>query len=317
MKRTGSLMKKLLVVVLAAMASALALIHGLSYKGFQEPVFIEIPKGTSSFEIGKKLALAGVIRHWSLFPLARVMRPASRPQAGEYRFTDSATPADVLGRMARGDVYYVEMVVPEGSDVFDIGEIVERHGLGSAGEFVKRAAGDEGYLFPSTYRFKRSEGIDQIRKTMHAQFDRVWRRIARGAPSRETVILASLVEKEAVLESERTRIASVFANRLRIGMKLDCDPTVAYASRLDGRWRGTIYQSDLESPNRYNTYKHPGLPPGPIANPGEASLKAALNPAETKDIYFVADPDGSGAHVFSETLAAHEKAVAAYRRATR
>lgn len=317
MKRSGRQLKRLLVLALLAFVAVLALIHGFSYRGFTEPVFVSIPKGTSSFEIGKKLALAGVIRHWSLFPLARLMRPASRPQAGEYRFTESATPAEVLGRMARGDVYYVEMVVPEGSDVFDIAEIVERHGLGSAAEFVKKAAGDEGYLFPSTYRFKRSEGIDQIRKTMHAQFDRVWRRIARGAPSRETVILASLVEKEAVLESERTRIAGVFTNRLRIGMKLDCDPTVAYAARLDGRWRGTIYQSDLESPHRYNTYKHPGLPPGPIANPGEASLKAALKPAESKEIYFVADSEGSGAHVFSETLAAHEKAVAAYRRATR
>lgn len=317
MRRSRSLMKRTLVVASVAMASALALIHGFSYKGFSEPVFVEIPKGTSSIEIGKKLAISGVIRHWSLFPLARLLRPASRPQAGEYRFIDSATPAEVLNRMARGDVYYVEIVVPEGSDVFDIAEMVERHGLGSAADFVEKAAGDEGYLFPSTYRFKRNAGVEQIRKTMHAQFDKVWRRIARGAPSRETVILASLVEKEAVLDSERSRIAGVFANRLRIGMKLDCDPTVAYAARLDGRWRGTIYQSDLKSPNRYNTYKHPGLPPGPIANPGEASLRAALNPADTKEIYFVADPQGSGAHVFSETFAAHEKAVAAYRRATR
>jgi len=317
MKRTGIPIKRLLVLILLAMASVLALIHGFSYRGFSPPVFVEIPKGTSSLEIGKKLALAGVIRHWSLFPLARVMRPASRPQAGEYRFTESATPAEVLDRMARGDVYYVELVVPEGADVFDIAEMIERHGLGSAAAFVEKAAGDEGYLFPSTYRFKRTAGIEQVRKAMHAQFDKVWRRIARGAPSRETVILASLVEKEAVLDSERARIAGVFSNRLRAGMKLDCDPTVAYAARLDGRWRGTIYQSDLASPNRYNTYKHPGLPPGPIANPGEASLKAALKPSDTKEIYFVADPDGGGAHVFSETFAAHEKAVAAYRRATR
>ena len=152
---------------------------------------------------------------------------------------------------------------------------------------------------------------------MRAQFDQVWRRIAKGAPSRETVILASLVEKEAVLEGERARIAGVYANRLKIGMKLDADPTVEYAARLDGRWRGTIYKSDLASRNLYNTYMHPGLPPGPIANPGEASLRAALKPEQTKAIYFVAAPDGSGTHVFSETFAAHEKAVAAYRRATR
>jgi UPF0755 protein len=310
-------MKRLLVAALVVFAAVLALIHGVSCKGFSEPVFVEIPMGTSSIEIGRKLALAGVIRHWSLFPLARLMRPASRPQAGEYRFSEPATPAAVLGRMARGDVYYVELVVPEGSDVFDIAEEVERHGLATASEFIEQAAGDEGYLFPSTYRFKRTTSVERVRRTMRAEFDKVWRRIARGAPSRETIILASLVEKEAVLDSERARIAGVFVNRLRIGMKLDCDPTVAYAARLDGRWRGIIYQSDLESPNRYNTYQHAGLPPGPVANPGEASLKAALKPADSKEIYFVAEPDGGGAHVFSETLAAHEKAVAAYRRAAR
>ncbi len=310
-------MKRFLLLVALVAAAAAILVHGSSYRGFSEPVFVEIPKGTSSLEIGKKLALAGVIRHWSLFPLARLMRPAARPQAGEYRFTDAATPSAILDRMARGDVYYVQLVVPEGADVFDIAQQVERHGLTTVEEFIKEAVGDEGYLFPSTYHFKRSATPAQIRQTMRGQFDKVWRRIARGAPSRETVILASLVEKEAVLDSERTRIAGVYSNRLRIGMKLDCDPTVAYAARLEGRWRGAIYKSDLASPNRYNTYVHAGLPPGPVANPGEESLKAALKPIETKEIYFVAVPRGGGIHVFSETFAAHEKAVAAYRRATR
>jgi UPF0755 protein len=310
-------MKRLIILALVVFAAAAASIHAFNYKGFAEPVFVEIPKGTSSLEIGKKLALAGVIRHWSLFPLARLMRPASRPQAGEYRFTETATPAAVLGRMARGDVYCIDLVVPEGADVFDIAEQIERHGLATSAEFIAEASGAEGYLFPSTYRFKRTTSVEQVCRTMRDQFDKVWRRIARGAPSRETVILASLIEKEAVLEPERARIAGVFSNRLRLGMKLDCDPTVAYAARLEGRWRGTIYQSDLQSPNRYNTYQHPGLPPGPIANPGEASLKAALKPAETNAIYFVADPQGSGAHVFSDSIADHEKAVAAYRRASR
>lgn len=310
-------MKRLLLLAVVVAVTAAMFVHGSSYKDFSEPVFVEIPKGTSSLEIGKRLALAGVIRHWSLFPLARLMRPSARPQAGEYRFVDSATPSAILDRMARGDVYYVQLVVPEGADVFDIAEQIERHGLASAEKFVAEAAGDEGYLFPSTYHFKRSATISQIRRTMRTQFDKVWRRIARGAPSRETVILASLVEKEAVLDSERARIAGVYSNRLRIGMKLDCDPTVAYAARLDGRWRGTIYKSDLANANRYNTYVHAGLPPGPVANPGEASLKAALKPAESKEVYFVAAPGGGGAHVFSETFAAHEKAVAAYRRETR
>lgn len=310
-------MKRFLLAFALLGAAVVGMVHLDRYKGFGEPVFVEIPRGTSSLEIGKRLALSGVIRHWSLLPLARLLRPASGPQAGEYRFETAATPAEVLSRMARGDVYYVELVVPEGSTVYDIGEQVERLGLASAEAFVEEAREDEGYLFPSTYKFKRSATPAQIRRAMRAQFDKVWRKIAKGAPSRETVILASLVEKEAVLESERSRIAGVYANRLKIGMKLDADPTVEYAARLDGRWRGTIYKSDLANPNRYNTYLHPGLPPGPIANPGEASLRAALKPEETKAVYFVAAPDGSGAHVFSETFAAHEKAVAAYRRANR
>ncbi|MBA3974016.1 MAG: endolytic transglycosylase MltG [Candidatus Solibacter sp.] len=310
-------MKRFLAAAGLVGAMVAGMVHIDRYKGFGEPVFVEIPRGTSSLEIGKRLALAGVIRHWSLFALARVLRPPAGPQAGEYRFAEAATPSEVLSRMARGDVHYVELVVPEGSDVFDIGEELERQGLASAEAFIEEAREDEGYLFPSTYKFMRSATPKQIRGTMRAQFDQVWRRIAKGAPSRETVILASLVEKEAVLEGERARIAGVYANRLKIGMKLDADPTVEYAARLDGRWRGTIYKSDLASRNLYNTYMHPGLPPGPIANPGEASLRAALKPEQTKAIYFVAAPDGSGTHVFSETFAAHEKAVAAYRRATR
>lgn len=310
-------MKRFLAAAGLVGAMVAGMVHMDRYKGFSKPVFIEIPRGTSSLEIGKRLALAGVIRHWSLFPLARVLRPSAGPQAGEYRFAEAATPASVLSRMARGDVYYVELVVPEGADVFDIGEEVERQGLASAEAFIEEAREDEGYLFPSTYQFKRSATPKQIRRAMRAQFDKVWRKIAKGAPSRETVILASLVEREAVHEGERARIAGVYANRLKIGMKLDADPTVAYAARLDGRWRGTIYKSDLESRSRYNTYVHPGLPPGPIANPGEASLRAALKPEQTTAIYFVAAPDGSGTHVFSETFAAHEQAVAAYRRATR
>jgi UPF0755 protein len=130
----------------------------------------------------------------------------------------------------------------------------------------------------------------------------------------ETVTLASLIEKEAAVPADRPLISAVFHNRLKIGMKLDCDPTTVYAALLEGRYRGVIHQSDLASLNRYNTYQHAGLPPGPIANPGIASLKAALNPAEADYLYFVASPDGSGRHVFSKDLASHTEAAARYRR---
>ena len=130
---------------------------------------------------------------------------------------------------------------------------------------------------------------------------------------RRTVTLASLVEKETAVPSERDEIASVYSNRLKIGMKLDCDPTVIYAALLENRFRGTIYRSDLDDPHPYNTYRNPGLPPGPIANPGVASLKAALTPKQTEYLYFVAKPDGSGAHAFSRTLDEHNAAVRSYR----
>jgi UPF0755 protein len=133
----------------------------------------------------------------------------------------------------------------------------------------------------------------------------------------DAVTLASLVEKEAKLPDERPVIASVFLNRLRLKMPLQCDPTTVYAALVDDRYRGAIYRSDLESKQRYNTYQHGGLPPGPIANPGEQSLRAALNPAGTDFLYFVALPDGSGAHRFSKALAEHTRAVQQYRRGLR
>ena len=151
---------------------------------------------------------------------------------------------------------------------------------------------------------------------MTQQFRKVWRSLGLQADVHKTVTLASLVEKEAAQPRERPRIAGVYLNRLAHSMKLDCDPTVIYAALVENRWRGTIYRSDLDRRSPYNTYQRPGLPLGPISNPGEASLAAALEPERTGALYFVARPDGSGTHVFSETFDAHQKAVAAYRRGT-
>jgi UPF0755 protein len=149
---------------------------------------------------------------------------------------------------------------------------------------------------------------------MTARFREAWRGLDAAAAPHDVVTLASLVEKEGKLDEERPMIAAVFANRLRIGMKLDCDPTTIYAAELDGRYRGVIHRSDLHSANLYNTYQHAGLPPGPIASPGLGSLHAALHPAHTEALYFVLHPDGSGSHEFSKDIAAHQKAVEVYRR---
>ncbi len=312
-------MRRLLVISILFLAPAAALFyvtHSDSYRGFREPVFVDIPRGTSTLAIGEMLAEAGVVRHPFAFVLARALRPVARPQAGEYRFEEAATPAEVLVRMARGDVYKIEVRVPEGSDVFDIARLVEAAGLTTARQFLRVAGPQEGYLFPATYSFRRRTTPETICRTMRAQFDRVWRELDGPESGQErTVIIASLVETEAVLDEERPRIAAVYLNRLDRKMPLEADPTVAYASKLSGNWTGVIRREDLDNRQAYNTYRHPGLPPGPVANPGRASLNAALNPAQTKELYFVARADRSGAHVFSENYDAHQRAVAAYRHA--
>jgi UPF0755 protein len=170
----------------------------------------------------------------------------------------------------------------------------------------------EGYLFPDTYRVNRQTTAEALCRTMTHRFREMWRKLDTHADVHQIVTMASLVEREAHIPADRPLIASVFRNRLSIDMKLDCDPTTVYAAILDGRYRGTIHRSDLESENKYNTYKHVGLPPGPIANPGIGSIKAALNPASTDYLFFVAKADGSGGHSFSSSLSQHTAAVSEY-----
>jgi UPF0755 protein len=303
----------------------------LPYKGFQGDVFLDIAKGTGTREMADELARQGVIRYPWQFLIARAIRPSTRLQAGEYRFRDAASVPNVYDRIVRGDVFYYEITVPEGRNIFDVAGIVEQSGIMKGDAFL-RAAADikvirdldpnamtlEGYLFPSTYRITRHTTAEQLARHMVDQFRKEWKSLTadrQPAPNvHDTVTLASLVEKETAAPSERPAVASVYSNRLRIGMKLDCDPTTIYAAMLEDRYRGKIHRSDLASQNAYNTYKHAGLPPGPITNPGLASLKAVLAPAQTNYLYFVAKPDGSGSHQFSSDYAAHARAVQDYRR---
>lgn len=309
MKKLGSVL-----VVALALGAVFYFVQADRYAGFDEPVFVEIPRGTSTLRIGELLADAGVVKHPFLFVAARAMRWTAKPQAGEYRFERAATAGEVCGRIAKGDVYLVELVVPEGSDVFDIAALVERAGFARASEFVEAGLKQEGYLFPDTYRFRRKTGAAAICRVMRARFDAVWKELGGGREAeRETVIMASLVETEAVLDSERGRIAGVYGNRLKKKMRLECDPTVEYASKLRGRWSGVIRRSDLDSDHPYNTYKHAGLPPGPVGNAGRKSLAAALRPEKTEALYFVAAAGGTGGHVFSVDYAGHQRAVASYR----
>ncbi len=298
------------------------------YQAFGGDVFVEFPRGTGSRALAAALAEAGVVRSQWDFLLVRAFLPGRVLRAGEYRFNRPASPLEVFDRIARGDVFYYTLVVPEGKNMFDIAAGGANLGLFAAPKFLEAARDPslirdldpdaptlEGYLFPSTYRLGRHTTPAALCRMMTARFRDAWGSLNAAASVHRTVTLASLVEKESKLPAERPRIAAVFANRLRLGMTLDCDPSTIYAALVEQRYRGTIHRSDLDSDNPYNTYRHAGLPPGPIANPGLDAIRAVLAPAETDALYFVLRPDGSGAHQFSRNMAEHLAAVALYRRA--
>ncbi len=318
-----------LVVIGLAGAALLATRLNSPYQGFEQPVFLVVRRGMTSAEMAGELARNGVVRAPWEFLAARALQRGARLQAGEYRFYKPASPLEVLDRIRRGDIHFIELTLPEGLNIFDMAPLVEKQTGIRAADFLAsarnpgpvrdldpRAQSLEGYLFPSTYRVYRHTTAQQLCSQMLAEFRARWAK-AGGTDVHRIVTLASLVEREARRREEQGKVASVFANRLRIGMKLDCDPTTVYAALLENRYRGAIHQSDLASPSPYNTYRHVGLPPGPIANPGEGAIRAALAPEATKYLYFVARADGTGGHYFSESLGQHAAAVRQYRAAVR
>ena len=316
------------LALLACLAAGLVFLRlARPYRGFPGEMFVDLPRGTSTGSMADLLVNAGVVRSRWDFLLARAMSRRRVLQAGEYRFDHPATAGEIVDRIARGDIFYFELVVPEGRNIFDIGASVEALGLFPAARFLAAARNPalihdldphaptlEGYLFPNTYRLSRHTSPEGLCRIMTAKFREVWQSLHSTAPAHDIITMASLVEKEGKLSDERPRIAAVFENRRRIGMKLDCDPTTIYAALLDGRYRGVIHRSDLDSDNPYNTYRHVGLPPGPIANPGLESIHAVLHPAESEALYFVLRPDGSGYHQFSRSIAEHTIATEKYRR---
>jgi UPF0755 protein len=299
------------------------------YRGFGAETFVEIERGMSSQRIARLLTSQGVVRSRWAFLVVRALHPRATLQAGEYRFGSAQSPWQVFEKIRRGDVFYEDVTVPEGSSIFDIAALLAQSDTVRPDAFLQAAADPqsirdldplapdlEGYLFPSTYRVTHRMSAELLCRMMTAEFRKQWMALAgekHAADAHKIVILASLVEKEAAVPGERPFIAAVFLNRLRLGMPLQSDPTTVYAALLENRYRGVIHKSDLASANPYNTYTHIGLPPGPIANPGRSSLAAALRPADVDYIYFVAKADGSGSHHFSSTLEEHEKAVLAYR----
>ncbi len=297
-----------------------------------QPVFVEIARGSSSSRIATELEEAGVVRsRWAFVGLHLLRR--GRLKAGEYRFERMATVAEVYDRIARGDVFTIAVTIPEGMDRREIGERLARAGLGTKEGFLEatrtevgrihdldpQAANLEGYLFPDTYRFARSASELQMADAMVKRFRVESMRLGLTSNVHEVVTLASIVEKETAVSEERPMVASVLENRLAKRMPLMTDPAVIYGLRSQNEWRGAIYASDLSDRSHdtpYNTYRHAGLPPGPISNPGSASLRAAMHPAKTDYLYFVATGDDPQGHSrFASTLDEHEKNVAIYRKA--
>lgn len=321
-----------LLVVLAVLAAAGAVAFVLLVPaGPQTPILVDIAPGTSTLRIAGALRERGLIRSRYVF-VALALAQGRTLKAGEYRFDGPSRMEAVWNKLERGDVYTLAVTIPEGSNIFDIGARVEAAGLVSKEAFLAAAKQDtdlvadldpgapslEGYLFPNTYHFNADATARQIAAAMVGEFRASARSIGFESDYHRIVTLASLVEKETPIEAEKPLVASVFVNRLQKNMPLMTDPSVIYAALLAGRYRGTIYESDLQSESSYNTYQHAGLPPGPICNPGVQSLEAAMHPAQTNYLYFVAaTADPSGMSRFSATLEEHRKDVEAYRRALR
>jgi UPF0755 protein len=293
--------------------------------------FVELAQGSSTARIGRQLEAAGVVRSRYGFDLVRWWKRGTL-RAGEYRFDHPAAAIEVYARIARGDVYTKTVIVPEGASIFEIAARLEQAGFGPSKSFLAAAAKQaglvadldpgakslEGYLFPDTYYFARKATPAQICAAMVRRFRVVAGQLGLKGNVHRVVTMASLVERETAVDAERPLVASVFENRLARKMPLMTDPAVIYGLELDGRWRGTIYQSDLKLDTPYNTYLHIGLPLGPVANPGMRSLRAAMEPAKTDYLYFVAaGADPQGGSLFSSTVEEHARNVAGYRHAVK
>jgi UPF0755 protein len=301
------------------------------FRAFETDQIVQIPVGAGPNAIGRRLVDAGVVRDDITFRVALWLSgDARRLQAGEYRFDRPLSALDVIGKIARGEVDLRPLTFPEGLTIAEMSKVFEASGLGTAASFVAAArnaalvhdddpdARDlEGYLFPDTYALPRTVDASRVVAVMVERFRQVLtddlRAAAktRGLSVRQLVTLASLVEKETARPEERATVAAVYDNRLRIGMGLQCDPTVIYALQLAGRFDGNLRRDDLDFDSPYNTYRYPGLPPGPIAAPGKGSLEAAARPAAADYLYFVSRNDGS--HEFAETLAQHNRNVQKYQ----
>ena len=320
----------LALLIAASLASTVLAPPYQAYQGHEGSVVVEIEPLTPSRVIAERLEASGVIPSWWHFMAVRLIRPRTVLMAGEYEFGRPMSVGEVFDTIARGQVRYHPVTIPEGNNLWRVADLVARTGFASRADFLKEAeradyvrdllpeaVNLEGCLFPDTYHVARPVTAEKLVKIMVERFRSVFTKVLAdnqtSLNAREILTLASMIEKETGVGHERHLVSSVFHNRIRRGMLLQCDPTVIYGMVLENRYRGRLRTSDLKDTHVYNTYVHRGLPPGPIANPGREALEAAINPKSSDYIFFVASASGNGEHVFSETWRDHERAVASYR----
>ena len=302
------------------------------YNSPTDETFVEISRGLNTEKIADLLVESGILR--SRIPFIAYLRftnNAKHIKAGEYKFSEPASPKQITRRLVTGDVHYRAITVPEGLTAQETIELLARNGFGTLAEMEPilqstdwirdlnpNAKNLEGYIFPETYHFGRKADSRTIIKTMVDQFRKQFDAIRAELPVpagwdvSRVVVLASMIEKEVQKAEERSLVSSVFHNRLERKVPLACDATIIYAMKLAGTYNGNIRKTDLSMESPYNTYIHRDLPPGPIANPGADSLRAALNPAETEYLYYVSRNDGT--HVFSRNYREHQRAVDKYQK---
>lgn len=332
------LLKTVKIILLIAVVLPLLFSAWLSFEFYFAPktspeeVFFVVDKGQGVLDISHNLKEKGIIKNRQSFILGyRIYYSSKSLKAGEYMFNLPISPKDILKILTEGKVYLHSLTIPEGLTRKEIASHLESLNFTDEEEFLaassrtkiissldKEAKNLEGYLFPETYHFPKGISAEKIISTLVSQFKEVfsgeWEKRASEIKMtpREVVILASLIEKETYLREEKKLVSAVFHNRLRIRMKLDCDPTIIYVLKEEGTFKGRLLKKDLKLQSPYNTYRNRGLPPGPICSPGRESLEAALYPAQEKYLYFVSKKDGS--HHFSTNFKDHQNAVRRYQK---
>jgi len=336
------LAKKVKILVFGFSSFLLAVILTISFFTFQfvssgtgtdsTEILFDVPPGSTMGQVAQNLQQFGLVRNAKLFLIyARFMKMNSRLKVGEYALNQTMTPNEIMAVLASGKSVTRNLTIAEGLSVFDIAEILEKSGVGTKEEFFKLVYDKEfirsllqedlesleGYLFPETYKITKFESIKSVVTQMVKRFLTVWARYEVLAKQKnwnrnQLITFASIVEKETGAGFERPLVSSVFHNRLQKKMRLQTDPTVIYGVALkQGAIPTNISKADLLTPTRHNTYTNYGLPPTPIANPGEDAIKAVLQPESTKYLYFVSKNDGT--HIFSESYASHNNAVRSFQ----